>query len=313
MISTASDVQVEVFTSQSEHLPAPAWTPPSEPRQEPEAPAGRFFDVRESARYGVHYATLRADAPPVFTPELIADLRHGQAAVRQRVVAELELGLEERLRYQVFASGVPGIFSLGGDLRLFRQCILARDRAALRAYALSCVDIVHDNATGYGLPITTISLVQGDALGGGFEAALAAHVVVAERQCKLGLPEILFNLFPGMGAAQLLARRLPPARAEAFIASGRTYDAEELFEMGLVDVLADEGRGEEAVWGYIRSHHRHAHGREALRRAFAQVAPLDRDSLVRTTDLWVDAAMGIGERDLEVIDYLIRAQARRLG
>ena len=196
-------------------------------------------------------SALRADAPAVFTPELIADLRRGQAAVRQRVVAEVERGLERRLRYQVFASDVPGIFSLGGDLRLFRRYICARDRAALRAYALSCVDIVHDNATGYGLPITTISLVQGDALGGGFEAALAAHVVVAERQCKMGLPEILFNLFPGMGAAQLLARRLPPARAEAFISSGQTYDAEELFEPVEGDPLrgGDGARPESgAVW-----------------------------------------------------------------
>ncbi len=312
MTSTASDVQREVFAGSSEPARAATGTTRADTLRDRHPDSGRFFDVREDTRYGVHFATLRRDAPAVFTPELLEDLRRGQSAVRRRVAHETEHGAEDRLRYQVFASSVPGVFSLGGDLRLFRRHILARNRRALREYALSCIDVVHDNATGYGLPITTISLVQGDALGGGFEAALAAHVVVAERRCKMGLPEILFNLFPGMGAVQLLTRRLPPARAEAFIASGRTYPAEELFDMGLVDVLADEGCGEEAVWSYIRAHHRQAQGCTALRRAFADAAPLDHASLVRTTDLWVDAAMELAERDLEVIDYLIRAQARRL-
>ena len=311
MTSTASEVQREIFAGGTEPARETAGTTRVDTLRDRHPDSGRFFDVREDARFGVHFATLRCDAPAVFTPELIEDLRRGQAAVRGRVARECEDGVVDRLCYQVFASAVPAVFSLGGDLRLFRRHILERDHRALREYAMSCIDVVHDNATGYGLPITTISLVQGDALGGGFEAALAAHVVVAERQCKMGLPEILFNLFPGMGAAQLLTRRLPPAKAEAFIASGRTYRAEELYEMGLVDVLADEGRGEEAVWSYIRTHHRQARGRRALREVFAQVAPLDRESLERTTDMWVDAAMGISERDLEVIDYLIRAQARR--
>ena len=54
--------------------------------------------------------------------------------------------------------------------------------------------------SSFNLPFTTISLVQGDALGGGFEAALCGDIIIAEKQARFGFPEVLFNLFPGMGA-----------------------------------------------------------------------------------------------------------------
>lgn len=271
----------------------------------------RLYESVFEEDYGVLWAYLKPSCPPKFTSELVADLRQGQREVSARVRQEMANGEANRLRYQVFASRIPGIFSLGGDLALFRRCIATKDRSTLRRYAMDCVDIVHTNATNYELPITTISLVQGQAMGGGFEAALAANVVVAERQCKMGLPEILFNLFPGMGAYHLLTRRLTPVQAERFIESGRTYSAEELYDMGLVDVLADEGRGEEAVRDYIKSHDRHFHGRQALRRAIRASSPtLDRGALRRAVDVWLDTALALTPRDEQTMGYLLRAQAR---
>ena len=271
----------------------------------------RLYESVFEEDYGVLWAYLKPSCPPKFTSELVADLRKGQREVSARVRQEMANGVSHRLRYQVFASHIPGIFSLGGDLALFRRCIATKDRSSLRRYAMDCLDIVHTNATNYELPITTISLVQGQAMGGGFEAALAANVVVAERQCKMGLPEILFNLFPGMGAYHLLTRRLTPVQAERFIESGRTYSAEELYDMGLIDVLADEGRGEEAVRDYIKSHDRHFHGRQALKRAIRASSPtLDREALRRAVDVWLDAALSLTPRDEQTMGYLLRAQAR---
>ena len=86
-----------------------------------------------------------------------------------------------------------------------------QDEATLRAYAYRCIDILYDNYRGLDLPIMTVALVQGDAIGGGFEAMLTNDVVIAERDAKFGLPEILFNLFPGMGAHSFL--RAPRRRA----------------------------------------------------------------------------------------------------
>jgi len=260
--------------------------------------------------YGVYWASLKAGSPRNFTPELVGALRQGQLRVERRVRAELESHDEKPLRYQVLTSQIPGIFSLGGDLALFKRLIRSQDRAALLRYAHACIDLVYTNAVNYHLPIVTISLVQGQALGGGFEAALAANVLVAERQSKLGLPEVMFNMFPGMGAYQLLTRRLTPAKAEALILSGRTYSAEELYQMGLVDILAEPGEGEAAVMHFIKKRHRMFHAHQGLRRAVQAASPLDYDGLVRVTEVWVDQAMSLEDRDLELMEYLVRAQQR---
>jgi DSF synthase len=271
----------------------------------------RLYETVFEEDFGVLWAYLKPSCAPKFTTELVSDLTHAQREIRHRIKQELATGCPNRLRYQVFASRISGVFSLGGDLAFFRRCIAMNDRASLRRYAAACVDVVYANATNYDLPVTTISLVQGQALGGGFEAALAANVVVAERQCKMGLPEVLFNLFPGMGAYHLLTRRMSAVQAERFIESGRTYSAEELYDMGLVDVLADDGKGEDAVRGYIRTHDRHFNGRQALRRAISVSTPtLDRSALHRAVDVWVDAAFSLTPKDEQTMAYLLRAQVR---
>ena len=145
------------------------------------------------------------------------------------------------------------MFNLGGDLALFLLLIRSRDRDALAHYARLCIDNIHAQIQHYQCPtLTTVSLVQGEALGGGFEMALCSDVLIAEESAMLGLPEILFNLFPGMGAYSLLARRATPRIAEELILSGKVLPAARLHEMGIVDVLAKDGEGEAAVAGLDR-------------------------------------------------------------
>jgi DSF synthase len=270
-----------------------------------------LYDTVFDRTYGVFWTYLKSTSPPRFTPTLLSVLRQSQLDFEARVRQELAVKHKHRVRYHVFVSRIPGIFSLGGDLEFFRQAIAAQDRQALSAYARDCIDLVYAYAVNYKLPVTTISLVQGTALGGGFEAALAANVVVAERQCEMGFPETMFNMFPGMGAYQLLTRRLTPVEAERFILSGRVYRAEELYEMNLVDVLADEGRGEEAVSNYIRRHQRRAHGSQGLRRAIQATSPIRYEDLRETIGIWLDTALNLDPTDLKHLDYLIRAQDQK--
>jgi DSF synthase len=115
-------------------------------------------------------------------------------------------GQQFQINYVVEASRVPGVYNLGGDLALFRGAIGNRDRQLLVEYGEKCIDNVFGWATGFGQGVTTLSLVQGEALGGGLESALAASVLIAEESSRMGFPEILFNLFPGMGAYSLLAQ-----------------------------------------------------------------------------------------------------------
>ena len=127
--------------------------------------------------------------------------------------------------------------------------------------------------------MTTISLVQGDALGGGFEAALTSDVIVAEESAQMGLPEILFNLFPGMGAYSLLARRIGMRAAEELILSGKMLPANELHKMGIVDVLATDGQGETAVRNWIAKNAKRRNGMQAVFNARQYIHPVTREEL----------------------------------
>jgi len=88
---------------------------------------------------------------------------------------------EEPIDYVILASGMPGVFQLGGDFDLFRQKIDNRDRNALTTYGRACIDVLYRNYRGHDLPLTTVSLVLGEYLGGGFEAALSSDVIVAKK------------------------------------------------------------------------------------------------------------------------------------
>jgi DSF synthase len=250
---------------------------------------------------------MRPASCPCCTPELLSELEHFHRSIEQCVRSDVEHGKRNGLRFLVIASRIPGVFNLGGDLTLFLELIRTGDREGLFRYAKSCIDLLH---VSYHLPITTISLVQGDAFGGGFEGALTSRVLVAERRAQMGLPEILFNLFPGMGAYSLLARKLDPARAERLILSGRMYSAEELYEMGVVDVLAENDHGEEAVYAYMKKYNRAHIGYEAVHKVRRAYHPISYDELMRIVTIWVDAALQLSERDLRVMERIARTQEK---
>jgi DSF synthase len=232
---------------------------------------------------------------------------HVQHAVEQYVLHDSEDINRDKLRFFVIASQVPGIFNVGGDLDLLLKLVRANDREGLYNYAKSSIDALY---TGYHLPVTTISLVQGDAFGGGFEGALVSRVLIAERQVQMGLPETLFNFFPGMGAYSLLARKIGQARAEQMILSGRTYTAPELHEMGVVDILAENGEGEKAVSAYIRKQSRANNSYQAIHKVRRIIHPLQYDELLQVAKVWLDAAMRLSERDLRVMERIAQSQEK---
>jgi DSF synthase len=246
---------------------------------------------------------------PCFQPSLLRELGD-----MQRSLTRLFIGHDRALppvRYFVVGSHAPGIFNLGGDLTLFAALIRRGEREDLRQYARACIDVVHNNAVAYGLPIVTIAMVQGDALGGGFEAALSCNIIVAERSARFGLPEILFNLFPGMGAFNFLSRRLGPLAAEKMIISGKIYTAEELHATGVIDLIVDDGEGPAAVRGYIAKHTRRHNAEHATYRVRQRVFPICYEELCDIADLWVDAALRLTETELRKMERIALAQNRR--
>lgn len=216
-------------------------------------------------------------------------------------------GVAHTVQASILCSDAPGIFNLGGDLDLFSTLIEQRNRAGLREYGAACVEVVYRNYVCYELPLVTVSLVQGDCLGGGFEAALSSQVLIAERSARFGFPEIMFNLFPGMGAVSFIQRRTNERIADELTSSGRIYSPEELHVKGIVDLVADDGEGPAAVRDYLR---RKAPKMQSIFQVRRRVARLTRAELDDIVDIWVDAALRINPRDLKLMGHLVARQNR---
>ena len=217
------------------------------------------------------------------------------------------------LRHFVMTSDVPGVFNFGGDLALFVLLVRAGDLDSLRLYGRRCVDLVWwmENAANLGVHTTVLS--QGDTLGGGLESVLPFHKVIFERSAQAGFPEVLFNLFPGMGAWDFTIRKAGFAVASEMILSGRLYSAEELHYRRVVDLVVDDGAGEAAVERVVREVDPRHRGTLAALRAQRLAAPIHYDRLLAIVDQWAESALGLTDRDLRLMERLARAQARKAG
>lgn len=263
------------------------------------------LDVQYDCDLRTLWTHMRPSGRPSFTPSLLDDFDSWQRLIPQQFGPE-----KTPLDFLVLGSREPGVFCFGGDLKLFEQLIRERDHSGLVEYGHRCCRILHRNIGTLGLPMVTIGLAQGSALGGGFEALLSFDVVIAERDATFGLPEIMFGLFPGMGAHALLSRKLGSALAERLILSNDSLSAEYLHEIGIVHHLAEPGEGEAACRAYIKSCERRHGGIVHANRAMKVAWNLKLEELNEITELWADAAMQLTQRDLRIMCRLAGAQER---
>lgn len=217
------------------------------------------------------------------------------------------------VRHFVLSSDVAGVFNFGGDLALFVLLVRAQDIDSLKMYGRRCIDLVWWMETAAQRGVHTTVLVQGDTLGGGLESVLPFHKVIFERSAQAGFPEVLFNLFPGMGAWQFTIRKAGFAVANDMILSGRLYTADQLLRRSLVDVVVDDGAGEEAIFEVVRGVEPKLRGTLAALRAQRMAAPITYESLVEAVDLWAETALTLTTRDLRLMERLARAQVRKAG
>jgi DSF synthase len=271
-----------------------------------------FFSDQLSAQYDQETRAIWSRwAPrprPSFNPALLKDLSVYCGFVAE-TGAEVEcLGRTMPVEYTVLASAVPGVFNLGGDLNLFIRFIETRDAPGLLEYGKACVDVLYRNYLGHGLPLCTISLVQGECLGGGFEAALSSDVIVAERQARFGFPEILFNLFPGMGAYSFLDRKVGRRVTEELLSTGKLYTADDMLALGVVDCVVDTGQGEAAVAAMIKRNSRSRNGLVGIAGARRRVNGISYQELSDVVQLWVEAALRLTCRDLKLMQRLVSRQ-----
>lgn len=269
------------------------------------------IDIEYDADLKALWTFMKPVGAPCFNMGMLNEIRSADRQFEANH-GQIEIdGCMQPVEFHVGASRSPGVFNYGGDLALFSHLIKSRDRTGLLHYAHLCIDTLYGRLTSFGTNAITISLIQGEALGGGFESALASHVLIAEEQARMGFPEILFNLFPGMGAFSILSRRVGARKAEEIILSGKIYTAKEMLDIGLIDAIAPEGKGVEAVNTYIRNNSRRANGMRALFECRQHTQPITYRELVGITEVWVDAALRLQEKELKMMGRLVRSQLRQ--
>ncbi len=271
---------------------------------------------QEDVQSGTHWCYMHSRRFPkergyraCFSPLLIKEIREFQKRAADKLTASAANG-DSGLAHVVLASDAD-VFNLGGDLDLFCRLIRERNREHLLAYARQCVEGVYAFHAHLNRNAHSIALVQGDALGGGFEAALSCQTIVAEEGVGMGFPEVLFDLFPGMGAYSFLCKRVSPKCAEELMLDGAIHSSEELHRLGIVDVLVPKGDGVQAVHDVIRRNQRIAHARGAMNRVREIAQPVSLTELMQITEIWVDTAMQLGEKSLRTMERLVRAQEKR--
>lgn len=265
------------------------------------------LSLEPEPEHGILWVTMRPAGRPAFTLQMIRDflvLFAGLEVLPAEIVADFGV--------LIYRSDVPGVFNRGGDLPLFFECINARDEEVLRLYAQGCALMSYRNRNFPMLPLVTAALIQGDAMGGGFEAALSCDLIFAERQAKFGFPEVLFNLFPGMGAVTYLTRRCGMREAEDLIVGGRHYLAPDMYDRGAIDHVLTEGRGVEELRTFLRPKIRRFNAWSGFHRGRRLADPVSRPELSGIADIWVERAMKLDGSVLRRMTELIRKQEAEL-
>ena len=252
------------------------------------------FDV--SINGSALWCVRRRHASPSVTLDQLND---------QQQIDEYLLRGNTAVHWKVLASDHESVFCLGGDLALFLDCIARRDEATLLDYGLKAAHCVWMNSSGFGpRRVGTIAVVEGEAQGGGFEAALSCHWIVASTNASFGFPESLFGIRPGMGALPLLSIRVGQDVAEMMVSRANRYSAAFLHELGVVDELVEPGDGRLAVDTIIgRSNNDSA--------KHSQLKAIPFEHLVTDVEKWVDDVMATSARHQRSMRYLLDAQERR--
>jgi enoyl-CoA hydratase len=155
------------------------------------------------------------------------------ATVRQELLEVLDtLRDDDDVRVVVFTGAGDRAFIAGADIGEFAERTPLQQRAAMAERR------IFDEIAAYPKP--TIAMINGFALGGGCELAMACDIRIAARSARFGQPEVRLGLIPGGGGTQRLPRLIGAGRALRLILTGDLIDAEEAYRCGLVDELVDD-------------------------------------------------------------------------
>uniref|UniRef100_A0A8B9BIJ4 Enoyl-CoA hydratase domain containing 2 n=1 Tax=Anser brachyrhynchus TaxID=132585 RepID=A0A8B9BIJ4_9AVES len=178
--------------------------------------------------------------------EILMNRPHARNSLGKVFVNELfsaleQLRFDEKVRVVVFKSEVKGVFCAGADLKERAKM----DDAEVGHFVKRLRNLMDEIAA---LPVPTIAAIDGYALGGGLEMALACDLRVAASSAKMGLIETTRGLLPGAGGTQRLPRCVGVGLAKELIFTGRQIDGQEAFSMGLVNHAVPQNEEGDAAY-----------------------------------------------------------------
>lgn len=173
----------------------------------------------------IHLLQLeRTNAANAMNKQMLKELQQAIASIKQN----------PEIRCLILASASTKVFSAGADLKERKTLTLSQTEA----FVTSLRDTFEEVAN---LPIPVIAVIEGVALGGGLELAMAADMRVAGENASLGLPETSLAIVPGAGGTQRLPRLIGRSTAKEMIFTGKKVDGFDAYTMGLVDHMVDDG------------------------------------------------------------------------
>lgn len=267
-----------------------------------------LIDTRFYPSNGTFWIIWNPKPRPCFTLEMLKTyMEVGNYLEKVNGFIEFET-IKYKIQYVILASATPGIFNLGGDLDLFLKLIRESDKEKIVHYAESCINALYLTYSGFNLHIATIALVQGNALGGGFEASLSCDYLIAEEKSRFGFPEIMFNLFPGMGAYSFLSRIVGHKKALQMMHSPRDYSASEMKAEQIVDVVAENGKGVNAVFDFVHQRRSKLNGQSSGPYIKKLVQNIPYKELIDITHYWAECVINLSEKDIKSLTMLLYKQ-----
>lgn len=200
------------------------------------------------------------------------------------------------------------VYNFGGDLDLFMCLICEGNCDCLFIYVQCCVEGVYYLYIGFGGDVCFIVLIQGDVLGGGLEMVLVCYIIVVEEGSGMGLLEVLFGLFLGMGVYLFLCKWVVLQFVEKIILDGWVYSVEEMYVMGVVDVLVFKGQGVKVVEDLICQYQCILYFYLVMNVVCNFVQVVCYDELLEIIKVWVDFVLVFGDKLLCMMDCLIKVQ-----
>lgn len=148
---------------------------------------------------------------------------------------------DTKLRVLIIRSLVPKIFCAGADLRERTRM----DNSEVSKFVSFLRNMTNNIET---LPTPVISAIDGSALGGGLELALATDIRVAASEAKMGLVETKWAIIPGAGGTQRLPRIIGTSKAKELIYTARLIDGDQAMEIGLVNQVVPQNKSGDAAY-----------------------------------------------------------------